>query len=155
MRYGFGDNADIGVTLASSALTFAGRYTFGVSDTTRIILGLSPSVGRLMSDDASGTYYGITLPAVVSFDLGGVYELWTGARIGLDRATGNVAAESMLAMTGFRVGGVVGLALGFRTIAALIELAADYESWTGATPLTEAKMSGIVLTPAFAIRIRL
>lgn len=155
VRYGLSDRVDVGATLSATSLSLGARRGFVLGEDTRILLGLTPHVGWLTGDDAHGMSLGIDVPAVLALNFGGVYEIWTGVRVGIDHASGRVGAIDDLNVTGFRAGGVLGLAVGLRTVAALVELAADYEWWRGTSGGNTTALSGVVLTPAFAIRIRL
>jgi len=64
---------------------------------------------------------------------------------------GAVLADAL----GVRAGGLIGLALGLKTVTGMFELALDYESYTGEVGGRRASVRGLALTPAFALRIRL
>lgn len=154
-RYGVSEYVDVGATVSATTLALTARRSFVLDEDTRIIVGLQPRGGWLSGDDAHGYLFGANVPLVLGRNFGGVYEFWAGISVGIDRAAGRVGGTNDVSSTGFRTGAVVGLSVGLRTIAALVELAADYEWWNGKQGSTSAAMNGLVLTPAFALRIRL
>jgi hypothetical protein len=50
---------------------------------------------------------------------------------------------------------VLGLAFGFRHVHAMLELSALYERWSGDAAGASFATDGLVLVPAFALRIRI
>jgi hypothetical protein len=154
-RIGLSDHVDVGVLVSATSVALGARRAFVLDEDTRIVLGLTPRMGFLTGDDARGLSFGVDVPAVLALNFAGIYEVWTGIRAGIDSATGRVGEVTDLSMTGIRAGAVLGVSAGFRTLAVLVELAADYEWWRGSVGANASSLSGVVLTPAFAIRIRL
>lgn len=155
VRYGVSEHVDLGATVSSTSFALVARRSFVLDEDTRLVLGLQPRSGWLSGSDAHGYMLGASVPLVLGINFGGVYEFWAGLAVGLDHARGRVGSATDLEATGIRAGGVVGLSVGFRTLAALVELSADYEWWSGKQGSTSTAMNGLVLTPQFAIRVRL
>lgn len=156
-RHGLNEEMDLGVEAAGSNLrvSFRGQVPLGTG--LRLVGGIVPHVGWL-EEDGSALQVGGTLPIGIAVDALSLLEAWLAARVGVDHITGerreDTAAQSAR-LTGLRVGGVVGLAVGFRRLHVLAELGVDHELWDGNLGDTPVERSGVVLTPAFAVRLRL
>jgi hypothetical protein len=110
-----------------------------------------------MGAQGSGWRAGAFVPLTLAFDVAGILEAWLGARFAFERVEGvlgSLDANARSAAWGVRGGGVVGLALGFRRVHVLAELAVDGEWWSGETGTISFERSGVALTPAFALRVR-
>ena len=160
-RIGVTRRIDLGVTVAGSAANVATRLTVPLDDEGKasLLLGVAPEVRWAGPQGFSGVGLGADVFAVLSRSFSGVYEVWAGVRMGLVAASGHGAdppAEPIDASAlGMRAGGLIGLALGLKTITGIFELAADYESYSGEIDGRRAAARGVSLTPAFALRIRL
>jgi len=155
LRYGLGPQADLGLdgTGTSGRALLRARLPFlGFGS---LIVGLAPHLGVGGDEDAAALRVGGTVPVVLSFDVLSVLELWVGARGGLEHIGGGEAGGVSVELTGVRTGGVIGLATGFRRLHVLIELGIDHEYWTGSVGDSSIERNGLVLTPAFTIRLRL
>lgn len=160
-RIGISRRVDLGVTVAGSAASVAGRFTLPLDDkgAVALMLGVAPEVRWTGVENFSGVGLGTDAFAVLSRSFSGVYEVWAGVRVGLVTVSGKgpelpggpVDASAF----GLRAGGVFGLALGMKTITGLLELAVDYENYSGEIASRRASARGVSLTPAFALRIRL
>jgi hypothetical protein len=159
VRHGLNEDVDLGVEAVGSSMrvTLRGQIPIGPAF---LIGGISPEGGLVYSDPREGTMGGsafrggATVPLLFALDLFSLYELWIGPRFGLAHIGGDSAGRSV-AFTGLRAGGVVGMAVGFRRIHLLADLAIDYEHWCGSLGGTGVERDALVLTPAFAIRIRI
>jgi hypothetical protein len=157
VRHGLTDDVDLGVEAAGSSLLLSLRGQLRHRSGLRLIGGVAPYVG-LVHDDGTAVRAGGALPIGIAFDAFSVLEAWLGARIAVEHVTGEMgpdAAAQSASLTGLRAGGVVGIAAGFRRLHVLVELGVDYEHWTGALADSSIERSGVVLTPGFALRLRL
>jgi len=145
-RHGIAPNTDVGALVAGTLGRIDIRQQFVLQeDTVRLVLtgAIAPYVGAV---DEGGLRYGADLPLTFAVDGDSLVELWVGPRLGVERAESDAEGWA----TGLRVGGVVGLGFGFRHLHALVELTTQYETWSG-----QVDRDGVVLTPAFALRLRL
>jgi len=152
VRHGLGPRADLGVeaTASSARGHLRGRLPLG---TVSFLYGIAPHVG-VAHDETSAVRVGGTVPLVIALDLFSLYEAWIGARITVEHIAGDLGPSSV-SLTGLRTGGVVGLAVGFRRFHVMMELGVDHELWTGSLGDISIGANGLVLTPAFAVRLRL
>lgn len=148
VRHGLDRNIDLGVDVVGSTIRGTVRGQFDVGSGA-LILGATPLVG-VMSADTTSVRAGALGSAVLGIDVSSLYEAWAGVRLGLEHLAGEGVG-----LSGLRAGGVVGLAAGFRRIHVLVELAVDYEHWWGDVGDISIARDGLVLTPAFAVRLRL
>lgn len=165
-RYGILEHTDLGVTVAGPLIRLDLRQELVLDESlARISLlgGVGPYLGFFGGDSdldgAGATRIGVDLPLLIGIDGLSIVQLWLGARVGIEHAFGNLdgggAAVDALSATGFRVGGVFGLALGFRHLHVMLELTAGWETWSGDLGASPVSVSGAVLTPAFALRYRI
>lgn len=160
-RIGLTRTMDVGLTVAGSAASVATRFTVPLDDegASALLLGVAPEVHWTGPHGFSAAGIATDLFAVLSRSFSGVYELWVGARLGLLATSGRDAEHpgGSLAVSalGLRAGGVLGLALGLKTVTGIFELGADYETYSGKLGGRHASARGVSLTPAFALRIRL
>jgi hypothetical protein len=156
-RYGVRDDLDLGLSVSLTQVALAGRFAIPLDDIGRgrILVGVTPTAGWLGEGDVSGYSLGVQAPVVAAIQFSGVYEAWAGLRVGVDYASGT-SDDSIRARVarGF-LGGVLGFAVGFRIISVLAELAVDNERWTVRSGNERGGFSGVSLTPAFAVRLRL
>jgi len=159
-RYGLSDRVDLGATVVGTSLHGSIRYALRLRDgipKMTLMAGLAPFAGPVTRAD-SAWRFGADAPIVLGVDFSSLVELWIGPRLRLEHTTGSFG-ESATAQdghaTGLSIGGVVGLAIGFRHLHVLLELTTAFESWTGELAATPLKAQGIALTPAFALRLRL
>ena len=101
-----------------------------------------------------GHRVGGELPLVVTLDASSVLEAWAGLRVGVEGAWGD-ARDQSFSMRGVRFGGLLGIAAGFRSFHALVELSVLHEWWDGSAGAEDLSARGVVLVPAFALRLRL
>jgi hypothetical protein len=98
------------------------------------------------------------VPFIYGVEIGGVYEIWIGARGSGEYVFGDFqvdGSEQKASGAGLRAGPVIGMALGVRRIHALIELTAAYEYWFIDHAGASLDRGGFVLIPGFGIRLRL
>jgi hypothetical protein len=167
-RYGLRHGFDLGVMAAGTLFRLDVRREHVIDEgTTRpsFVYGLSPLAGYVGPDDAGdgqGHRLGLELPLAFAVEFGGVYEAWVGARAAVERVRGAFfrdggagGSREDATGVGLRGGGVVGISLGFRRVHTLLELTAAYERWWVDHGGQSLDRGGLVLTPAFALRIRI
>lgn len=162
-RLGLARQMDVGLMAAGTTLKLDMRRELVLEeDTTRraFVIAVSPYVG-FMPDrgeiDGHATRFGVDVPLTYGLDIGGLYEVWLGPRIGMEGLVGNfeTATDDVNASVFIlRTGGVAGIAAGFRRVHTLFELGFAWEHQWG-TVGTRVARGGVVLTPAFGLRIRL
>lgn len=157
---------DIGLKLSPTIVEVEGRYGFKLGETTSLIGSIAPYGGWIFPNgeagvhlgDRSGARLGVQSPWLLAISIDGMYLAWGGARISAEHAWGTAEMESRqskLSANVVRTGAIVGFGLGFRRIWALVELAGDYEWWSVRRANVRQSPSGISLTPAFALQLRL
>jgi len=162
-RYGLTDKWDLGLMVAGTTVRAEARYAHVLQEgTTRssLIGGLAPYGGWRPDRDASGSggRVGFEVPFVYGIEIGGVYEIWIGARGSGEYVFGDfqvAGSERKASGAGVRAGPVIGMALGVRRVHALIELTAAYEYWFIDHAGVSLNRGGFVLIPGFGIRLRL
>jgi hypothetical protein len=114
-------------------------------------------------DNANLFGFGGDLPVLFGYkSTAGLYYAWIGARFGYEHDTiqprnteavppGGQSTAPQLVGDRFAVGGLLGLAIGFRHVHVALELEADYALVTGSFGGTSAKVEGLSLTPASAV----
>lgn len=152
VRHGLGPDADLGAEISGTSARAMLRGQLGL-DMVRLVGGIAPHVG-LAHSGGELVRVGGTVPITLAIDLFSLYEVWIGARVAVEHLTGSAQAAS-ISMTGLRTGGVVGMAVGFRWLWVLVELGVDHELWTGSVSDISIERNGLVLTPAFAVRVRM
>jgi hypothetical protein len=162
-RYGLTDKWDLGLMVAGTTVRAEARYAHVLQEgTTRssLIVGLAPYGGWIPDRDVSGSggRVGFEVPFVYGIEIGGVYEIWIGARGSGEYVFGDfqvAGSERKASGAGVRAGPVIGMALGVRRVHALIELTAAYEYWFIDHASVSLNRGGFVLIPGFGIRLRL
>lgn len=145
-RYGLTRDTDIGLMAVGAMARADVRHAVRIVDDLTgyaLTFGLAPFAGAVHE---GGLRWGALVPVLFTVDAGSVVEIWIGPRARFERATSDLEGDA----TGMEIGGVLGVGLGFRNFHGLVELSAAYERWWGQTD-----RSGAVLTPAFALRLRL
>lgn len=156
-RYGVGRRLDVGVSVSGTAATLDLRYAapFDDAGTYHLMVGVRGLGAWTTGDGVSGALGGLDIPAVFSVSISGAYELWLGAHVAGIAGAGDLNGARTDA-AGARVGGILGLSLGFSSFAVMVELQADYETWLGhVAPSMRVSQDGFVLTPALALRLRI
>jgi len=114
-------------------------------------------------DNANLLGFGADLPVLVGWkSAANLYYVWLGARFGYEHDTiqprnseavppGGQSTAPQLVGDRFAVGGLVGLAIGFRHVHVALELEADYAAVTGTFGGATGKVDGLSLTPATAL----
>ncbi len=163
LRVGLADDLDLGLVVSSASGRAELRYGTRVGP-LRAHVGLAGFGGYAATPlDAAGSQgegwrAGAFVPLTLTLDVVGILEAWLGARLAFERVEGALAASALEAPSsawGLRGGGVVGIALGFRRVHVLAELAVDGEWWSGTTAGASFERTGVSLTPALAVRVRL
>lgn len=167
-RYGLPNGFDLGVLAAGTLFRLELRKERVLDeDTTRpsFVYGVAPFagyVGPAEEGDGQGHRLGLELPIAYAVEFGGVYEAWVGARAAVERVHGDFFSDpgtggSLEGATGLGVrgGAVLGVSLGFRRVHTLLELTGSYERWWVEHAGQDLDRGGFVLTPAFALRIRI
>lgn len=161
VRIGLEDDVDLGLVVSASSARAELRYGARLGQ-LRMHVGVAGFGGYAVTDpdmngaQGSGWRAGAFVPLTLAFDVAGMLEAWVGARLALERVEGSLGAEpaGRSDAWGFRGGGVVGLALGFRRVHVLAELAVDGEHWSGSTAGVSFERAGVSLTPALGLRVR-
>jgi hypothetical protein len=162
MRHGVARHWDVGLMVAGTEVRVEGRHERVLREaSTRpsVLIGAAltggyAGSGGLRGDDvARGGRMGMEIPIVYAVEFGPVYDLWVGGRLGAEhmRLRSEPASGNATALRG---GAVLGLGAGFRRLHAQLELTAYYERWLGA-PDGSGLGGGLVLVPAFALRVKL
>ncbi len=162
-RYGLTDKWDLGLMVSGTTVRAEARYAHVLQEgTTRssLIVGLAPYGGWIADRGRSGSggRVGFEVPFVYGIEIGGVYEMWIGARGSGEYVFGDfqvAGSEHKASGAGVRAGPVIGMALGVRRVHALIELTAAYEYWFIDHAGVSLNRGGFVLIPGFGIRLRL
>lgn len=155
VRHGLTDELDLGVEAAGSSLRGRLRGRIGLGGLAHLVIGLAPHAGAVYDGSEAAAFRGgVLVPVAITLDLFSLYEVWIGARAGIEHVAGELG-DRALSLSGLRTGGVVGLGVGFRRLHVLVELAVDHELWWGALGGRSVERNGIALTPAFAVRLRL
>jgi hypothetical protein len=161
-RYGIGRQWDLGLMVSGATVRAEARYERVLrSGTTRssLVVGLAPFGGWIPDRDGSGTggRVGFEVPFVYGVEIGGVYELWIGARGSGEAVFGDfqiAGAAERASGGGLRIGPLIGMALGIRRVHVLVELTAAYERWFIDHAGTSLDRGGFVLIPGFGVRLR-
>lgn len=170
VRHGVSRGWDVGLSVAGTTLRTELRHEKVLrhgSTRPSYVFAVAPYVGVLSEDEegsGDGLRFGVDLlPLAYSVDFGGVYELWVGPRLGVEHVRGDYALDGATRAArawGVRAGAILGLGLGFRRVHVLFELSAYYERWSGdhgegSASAQSLDAQGLVLEPAFALRVRL
>ena len=155
VRHGLSDDLDLGAEASGSSLRASLRGRVPLGGFAHLVIGLAPHAGAVYDGGAGAAFRGGALvPIAITLDLFSLYEVWIGARVGIEHVSGELV-DRAVSLNGLRTGGVVGLAVGFRRFHVLAELGVDHELWWGALGTGAVERSGVSLTPAFALRLRL
>lgn len=170
-RYGLAERWDLGLMVAGPNVRAEARFEHVLQDgTTRkaLTVGLAPYGGWIPDRDESGRggRVGFEVPFVFGAEIGGIYEIWIGARASgeyvfgdfrIAGSTGGVLVQTeplRASGAGVRAGPLIGMALGVRRVHALVELTAAYEHWFIDHAGRSLNRGGFVLIPGFGIRLR-
>lgn len=121
----------------------------------------APYLGAVPDRDGSGrgVRFGLDVPFVRAIDFGGIYDVWVGPRVGLEGVRGRFRDDLGAAGEGWqlslRAGAVLGLAAGFRRVHALLEVTVAWEQQWGELQGIDLSRGGLVLIPAFGLRVRI
>ncbi|MCC6873892.1 MAG: hypothetical protein IT378_06220 [Sandaracinaceae bacterium] len=160
VRYGLSDQVELGVESLGAGGRLTLRAQLPSEGMLRLLVGLAPEAAAVWSEPREGTQGGsafrggVSLPILLAIDVLSLFEVWLGPRWGALHVAGDSAGRAV-SLTGMRTGGVVGLAVGFRRVHVMVELAVDHEYWTGHLASAYVERHALVLTPAFAVRLRL
>lgn len=153
-RYGFSPEFDAGVTVVGPALSADGRYTLWVDEAHSLRPAFSLGANATAGLFSEGFRFGAGVVPLFALSATSLLEVWLGPKLALDGvSTGD--AHGSVSARGFSAGGVFGLGAGFRNVHVLMELAVVHEWWDGSSATQDLQFSGVSLTPAFALRVRL
>jgi hypothetical protein len=168
-RVGLGDGFEGGLTYTGHAVRADARRAFPLSSAWALSLGVGGSAvlyGRGQEADAAlpdvdlgGLHgWGADAPLLLGYQSDGdLYMFWIGARGGWEHvAIGDLPGEpgttpSSLAATGVSVGGLVGLAAGFRHVHVAMEFDAGYGDVSGDYGGAHVHITGMTVGPAAAV----
>jgi hypothetical protein len=161
-RYGLAEHWDLGLMVAGTTVRAEARFERVLSEgTTRkaLVVGMAPYGGWIADRDQSGRggRVGFEVPFVFGAEIGGLYEVWIGARASGEYVFGDFrvsGSEERASGAGLRFGPLIGMALGVRRIHALVELTAAYEHWFIDHAGASLDRGGFVLIPGFGVRLR-
>ena len=161
-RYGIGRAWDLGLMVSGTTVRVEARYAHVLREGTArssLIVGLAPYGGWIPERDQSGSggRVGFEVPFVYGVDIGGIYEIWLGARASGEGVFGDfqlMGSQARASGGGVRAGPLIGMGLGVRRIHVLVELTAAYEHWFIDHAGTSLDRGGFVLIPGFALRLR-
>ncbi len=163
-RHGLTRHRDLGVMVAGTNVRLEVRGETGVREgsTRPAWIWAAAAYGGYVPDrdgDGGGGRFGIDVPVVYGIDFGGLYDVWIGPRLGAQMVVGDFEFEdgrTEAATAGaLSLGGVVGVAAGFRRVHAMLEVTVAYEHWFGSHGDQSLRRGGFVVTPGFALRLRL
>lgn len=163
-RVGLDDGWDLGVVIAGTGGRAEVRTGGPLGTLANYHLGAALTAGYQRSEDAQsgmgavlraaeGYRVGAFLPLGIGAALGGIFEGWGTVRLGAEYVSGTVGADRGDAWI-LRSGLALGIGVGFRRVHVLIELAVDFEHVRGQLGGVAIDRSGVVLTPATALRLR-
>jgi hypothetical protein len=148
------DSLALGLTVAGSQLVLDGGYELWVDPSSALRPAIRVGSALTAGLFDGGARFGGDIPVLLTLDATSVVGFWGGVRVGLETAQGG-PDDRNVDLVGWRLGGIVGMAFGFRDVHGLIELTVAYEGWRGSMGDIAVRFSGIALTPAFALRFRL
>jgi hypothetical protein len=157
MRIGLTGDNEVGLSYTGRSLRFDARHAFetgpwalslgaGVGGTVGAVELSEPSPGQ--STGKTGAY-GFDVPALFGWRSdAGIVSLWTGARGGFDQVGALGSAGNKFAH--WYVGGLAGLAMGFRHVHVALALETAYHSVKskGDDTQPDFEVHGLTLTPA-------
>ena len=161
-RYGIARHWDLGLMVSGPNVRAEARYERVLRDgtsRTALMVGMAPFGGWIpdRAGSGSGGRVGLEVPFVFGVEIGGIYEIWVGARVSGEAVFGDFQIEGSARRAsgaGVRAGPVVGMALGVRRVHALVELTTAYEHWFIDHAGTSLDRGGLVLIPGFGVRLR-
>jgi hypothetical protein len=162
-RVGLDHGYDLGLMVAGSVVRADLRREIVTSNgSTRkaFVFALSPFGGAITDPDdrGSGVRFGGEIRAAYGADIGGLYDVWLGVRLGAEHIRGEFdlgAVRESAKGTALRAGAMIGLAVGFRRFHAFVEVTAWAEGWLAEHRDIDLDRFGLVLTPTFGVRLRL
>jgi len=168
-RVGVGSQFEGGIMYTGRGARIDLRRAFGHGTWALSVgLGLDTAFSGRQTDALAGVDnanllgFGGDVPILAGYQsTSGLYYAWIGARVGYEhdtiqpRGEQTVPAPSQPAPTlaGDRVfvGGLLGVAMGFRHVHVALELEADYATVSGTFGGVSARVDGLSLTPASAV----
>ncbi len=148
-RYGLTQEVSLGLTATGAQVALDVGLELWADETSSYRPSLRLRPLAYVAPIGAGQRVGGDLPLLLAFDVSSVVGLWAGPRVGLESAFGDVGGQA-LHLLGVRLGGVLGLAFGFKDVHGLVELTVAHERWSGTV-----SASGVALSPAFALRLRI
>lgn len=162
-RYGIGEHRDLGVLVSGSGFRFDLRFehvTKNGSTRKQFVFGLAPSYLALpVGGGGLGHLVGVEPVVAYSIDFGSLYEVWFGPRLLTQGLFGTLddASGTARQVHGARLelGLTFGVAAGIRRVHGFVEITASREFYFGAFGDASLRVNGMVLTPAFGLRVRI
>ncbi len=163
-RVGVGSRVEGGVVYTGRGVRVDMRKAFGSgSVAVSVGAGLDATFAGRTGEPLAGVSdenlygFGANVPVVVGWEsTGGLYYVWAGARGGYEHDTVQPRASEtpsgqVLSADRFWVGGLAGVAVGFRHIHVALEMDAAYVNLSGSFQGTSAGVDGLVLSPGSAV----
>lgn len=164
-RYGLTRSLDLGVVASGTGARFDLRTERVLrAGTTRVafLAGAGPQYTYVVAPsntDGGAHLLAVEPTLVIAVDFGGLYEVWAGPRVSLGGLVGQFedAAGTLRDARALRLdaGGVFGFAAGLRRVHGFVELSAMYEGWWGDFAGASVSRGGLLLLPAFGLRVRI
>jgi hypothetical protein len=145
-RYGLARGLDAGLVYAGSAGKLELRYELYADDADTLRPGFLIGFAGLGGGAEDFARAGGELFGFFVMDATSLLELWVGPRVRLEAWLGDEVLVFGSA------GGTIGIAAGFRSVHALIEVTVAYDFFAGDDALDRGYLS---VMPAFALRFRL
>lgn len=162
-RVGFERNWDVGVIAAGPGGRVEVRGDYRLGPMTHFHAGFALSGGWAHAEPTQGTTgadgyrVGGFVPLTLGIDVSGIFEAWGTVRLGAEHVEGTIgigsaprSAEAWM----LRAGLALGLAVGFRRVHVLCEVAVDAEHVRGTSGGVSFDRTGGAVTPAVALRVR-
>lgn len=150
LRYGLGRGLDAGLVYAGSGGRLELRHELVVDDADSLRPGIVIGAGGIGGATKDHARAGGELFAYYVMDATSILELWVGPRVRLEAWIGD-GSELLFGSAG----GVIGLAAGFRSVHALVEVTLAYDFFHGENAAGDVETGYLSVTPAFALRFRL
>ena len=170
-RVGVGDDFEGGLIYTGRGVRVDLRRAFNLGQPSHWALSVGAGLDAAFAGRQTNMLYGVDnanllgiggdIPVLLGWhSTAGIYYFWFGARLGYEHDTiAPLSSETLPSgnlgptLTGdrFSVGGLLGIAIGFRHIHVALELEADYAIITGSFGGVSGTVDGASLTPATAL----
>jgi hypothetical protein len=149
-RYGLARRLDTGLVYAGSAGRLELRYELVVDDADSLRPGIMIGIAGVGGAAEGHARAGGEIFGYYVMDATSILELWTGPRVRFEAWIGD-GSELFFGSAG----GAIGLAAGFRSVHALVEVTIAYEFFRGQNAAGNVETGYVSVAPAFALRFRL